>query len=383
MFLGFFCFLTEVLGGENILVEKNKLDKIGVDRISINNFKILNFDELDNKEIINKLGRIIEKFEISDDFFTLRYSTTSNTDNEIFINSVLTFNAAKYIYGHNVYNSTLKDLKISIMKIIEKLKELGVQVDFSEARIKELEINITFEQSFKEFSEVMTFIGRANYKKSVAISSFLKTDTFSEITKNRSLYINSKTPILKKENLGKIIKFYDKTFDMKINQNMELDKSLTRLEVLLGREYYKKTLEKNGYDNKLTTLLTNDFLEKIFTDSIEKEIVIKPRQYLDELKKSLADDFNNFRRNEQVKRKERERYKLQGKEIPELYREERGVFKYLEKSSWIFDYSLLLEIVNENIVPKQKKAYKKQILKKYMNINNKEIYEKVLNKIFS
>ncbi len=376
-------FWTKFLGGENILVEKNKLDKIGVDRISINNFKILNFDELDNKEIISKSGRIIEKFETSDDFFTLRYSTTSNTDNEIFINSVLTFNAAKYIYGHNVYNSTLEDLKISIMKIIEKLKELGVQADFSEARIKELEINITFEQSFKEFSEVMTFIGRANYKKSIAISSFLKTNTFPEITKNRSLYINSKTPILKKENLGKIIKFYDKTFDMKINQNMELDKSLTRLEVLLGREYYKKTMEKNGYDNKLTTLLTNDFLKKIFTDSIEKEIVIKPRQYLDELKKSLADDFNNFRRNEQVKRKERERYKLQGKEIPELYREERGVFKYLEKNSWIFDYSLLLEIINENISSKHRKDYKKQILKKYLNINNREIYERVLNKIFS
>ena len=374
-------FWTKFLGGENILVEKNKLDKIGVDRISFNNFKILNFDELDNKEIISKSGRIIEKFETSDDFFTLRYSTTSNTDNEIFINSVLTFNAAKYIYGHNVYNSTLEDLKISIMKIIEKLKELGVQADFSEARIKELEINITFEQSFKEFSEVMTFIGRANYKKSIAISSFLKTNTFPEITKNRSLYINSKTPILKKENLGKIIKFYDKTFDMKINQNMELDKSLTRLEVLLGREYYKKTMEKNGYDNKLTTLLTNDFLKKIFTDSIEKEIVIKPRQYLDELKKSLADDFNNFRRNEQVKRKERERYKLQGKEIPELYREERGVFKYLEKNSWIFDYRFLYEIINEQISSRHKKDFERQI-KKYMNINNLELYEKFIKKIF-
>ena len=90
--------------------------------------------------------------------------------------------------------------------------------------------------------------------------------------------------------------------------------------------------------------------------------------------------LKTLKRNEKFKRAERE--KLQGKDIPAIYKEERGVFNYLEKNSWIFDYRFLYEIINEHISSKHRKDYEKQIIKKYMNINNLELYEKLLKNIF-
>lgn len=78
----------------------------------------------------------------------------------------------------------------------------------------------------------------------------------------------------------------------------------------------------------------------------------------------------------------REKIKAQNKEIPEHLKEERGIYKYLEQNSWIFDFRFLLEVTKENISSKHHKIYEKQILKKYINVKNYDIYIKFLNKIF-
>ena len=107
----------------------------------------------------------------------------------------------------------------------------------------------------------------------------------------------------------------------------------------------------------------------------------KPKKHLLEIKKNLTYDFNNFRRNERFKRSEREKLKKAGKDIPVVFKEERGVFNYLKRKSWIFDYRFLYEIINEQISSRHKKVFERQI-KKYMNINNLELYEKFIKKIF-
>ena len=118
----------------------------------------------------------------------------------------------------------------------------------------------------------------------------------------------------------------------------------------------------------------NNVLEDIFIKSLTNELLIKPKNYIEKIKKKLNYDFNNFKRNENVKREYRKRYIEQDKEIPEAYKEERGVFKYLKNNSWIFDFSFLLEVVNKNIISRHRQNFEKQILKNYKNITNLSIY---------
>ena len=109
---------------------------------------------------------------------------------------------------------------------------------------------------------------------------------------------------------------------------------------------------------------------------------VEPLKYLEVIKKKLKLKFLNFKRNENVKKQERIKLKSLGKEIPELYRETRGVFEYLDKEAWIFDYSFLQELVLEKIDSKSRQKYLKQIENKYLDKNNKEVYEELLKTVF-
>ena len=164
--------------------------------------------------------------------------------------------------------------------------------------------------------------------------------------------------------------------------NKEIQSGLTRVEVLFGRDYYRYTLENMGLDNSLDTFLKASIAEQLFVKAIEYELKIKPMRELDKIKSNLEKAFNNFRRTERNKRKERNRLKKIGKEIPKYLKEERGVFEYLRRESWIFDYSFLYEIVKDNVVSKHRKDYERQIIKKYLNINNKQIFTSFLKLIF-
>lgn len=363
------------------MIDKSRLNKIGIDRVVLNNFSILNFKNLEKKEIVNRF-EYIEKFEFKDTYFSLTYSNNLRANGEIYNISSLEFNPTRYFNGHNIYNSDVSEMRMCLEKIYETLSKNGIEIDLSEAKIREIEINITFLQDFEALTEVLMLIGRANYQKALGIYSFLNEDIPSKIRKDRSLYINTRSQDFKKDNPGKVIKFYDKTFEMRVSKNIELEEKLTRLEVLFGRDYYRNTVEKYGISNSLNDFLSKDIIGQMFLESIEKEVVEKPKKYLLEIKKNLTYDFNNFRRNEKFKRLEREKLKKAGKEIPEAYREERGVFNYLEKNSWIFDYRFLYELVNENVISKHRKDYEKQIIKKYMNIKNLELYENLLNNVF-
>ncbi len=373
-----------MMGGANVLVDTTKLEKVGIDRIVLNNFQILNFDELDKETKYTANNEIVEKIEyIEYGIFSLSYTKNSKGETgETYHFSSLELNPSKLKNGHNIYNANLTELRESLEIVLKKLESVGIKLDITEAKIKEVEIDMTLVIDFEELQEVILLIGRANYKKALVISSFRNEDIPQKLKRDRTLYLNSKVPDVKKGNTGKIIKFYDKTFELYIRQGIKIDKELMRIEVLFGQDYFRNIMERIGLDNSLKTFLMNNVLEDIFIKSLTNELLIKPKKYIEKIKKKLNYDFNNFRRNENVKREYRKRYIEQGKEIPEAYKEERGVFKYLKNNSWIFDFSFLLEVVNKNIISRHRQNFEKQILKNYTNITNLSIYNFLIKKVF-
>lgn len=367
-----------------VLVDTKQLDKIGIDRIVLNNLEILNFDELEKETRVTQSNEIIEKVEYTEyGAFSMSYTKNSKgTAGEFYHFSSLELNPSKLKNGHNIYNANLAELRESIEEVTKRLEKAGIKIDVTDAKIKEVEIDMTFVADFEALQEVILLIGRANYKKALVMSSFRNEDIPQKLKRDRTLYLNSKLSDGKKANGGKVIKLYDKSFEMYLKHGFVLDKELTRIEVLFGQDYFRNIMERVGLDNSLKTFLSNNVLENIFTKSLHSELLTKPMKYLEKIKKNLTYDFNNFRRNENVKRMYRKKYIEQGKEIPEYYKEERGVLNYLNDNGWIFDFSFLVEIVHENIASKHRKDFEKQIIKKYMQITNLSLYEFLLKKIF-
>lgn len=195
-------------------------------------------------------------------------------DQELYTASSLEVNPNRIRDGNN-NNLTVEELYLALDKVIKILIKNGIEIDLSEAKVKEIEINTTFKTNFIDLTEVLLLIGRANYKNSLGMYSFNSSNIPSNIRVERNLYINAKTNEYRKDITGKTVKFYDKTFELKRNHGIELDENLTRVELLAGR------------------------------------------------------DFFNFKRNEKVKRTERENLKKVSKDIPEIYKQTRRVFEYV------------------------------------------------------
>lgn len=359
-------------------VDKSRLNKIGIDRVVINNFVISNFVDLEKKTIKTNFD-YVEKLEKKHQLFHLSYSINLKLD-KIYTVASLEFNPNKLRDKHNIYNSSPLEFLEQLNKIILLLEREGIKLDITAAKIKEIEINTTINMKFKELEEVMLLIGRANYRNALGMYSFNSRDIPREIKTERSLYLNSKLDV-KKEKIGKIIKFYDKSFEMLRNQNFTVDEELTRVEVLLGRDYYRTQMNLLGLTNDLKDI-SCEAMERLFKNSLVNEMEIRPNRYLEEvLKKNLGYDFRNFKRNELKKRQERARLKELQKEAPDCYKEQRGVFEYLLRESWIFDYSYLLEIVLKEVETKHKQIYERQIKKKYLKLNNLEVYKEFIKAI--
>lgn len=357
-------------------LDLTKLSKIGIDRIVLSNFKINNFKELQKTEILNKLS-FIQQLKLNDDNYSFSYCNTTKKNGEEYDVSVLEFNPTRIFTGFNLYNSNMETLKKSIDYVETCFKKNGIELDLTDAKIKELEINITLPIDFSSLNDVIALFGKANNKGLGIYAIDPWEDSIKKMSKLGTFYINSK------RKTGKVIKIYDKSLELQIKKNLFLPEPLTRVEVLFGRDYFREVMLKKGLDNKLYSFLTlkdND-IEKIFKDSLKKELIVNTKKALKQLENKLKYHFNNFRRNENVKREYRKKYINQGKEIPKCYKEERGVFKYLIENYWVFDFSFLIKLC-ELVESKNKKSYFNQ-LKKYSNINNLEIYNDFISRIFN
>ena len=357
-------------------IELNKLSKIGIDRVVLSNFKIRNWDKLDKKEIIDKLI-YTQKLNFKDENYDFSYCNNLKDTGEEYDISYLEFNPIKLMTGLNIYNANMEDFKKCILYIEDSFKKSGIELDLSEAKIKEIELNITLPIVYSDLSEVITLFGKANKKRGLGLYTIDPDETsIHKMQKTGTFYINPK------RKTGKVIKIYNKTLELNNKSEVYISQPLTRLEVLLGRDYFREVMERIGLDNTLSKFisLTNENLSKIFQEAIEQELIANVEITLEKLEKKLIRAFFNFRKNENSKRKERIKILNNGKTIPDYLKEDRGAFRYLEKNFWIFDVSFLSKICTL-IESKNRNAYIIQ-LKNYSNINNLEKYKDFINRIF-
>lgn len=376
-------------------VDKSKLGGVGADKIILNNFTVEQFGKLEKKVIDTQKGYSQLYKEDNEEFILVHHEGINYEKDDFYLNTSLQFNPNKILYGHNIYNSSITDLKKAIDIIIMKLNKIGVKLNLSEANIRVLELNINLELNFLDLEVVLLAVGRANYNRAIAECSFTNSDIPKEIKETRTLYINPKG-IRDEKELEKTIKFYDKDFYFLKKYGIELDIPITRAEAVFGRDFYRREMERRGLDNSLKTLLSNKHLFKDLFNKAFTEEMKKADKYINEtLKKNLEKEFLRFRRNEVVKRSKRKTLKLKGLQIPKELKEIRGVFEYLHTNSWIFDYSFLVEIVERHIPQKNcnKIKFLNQIEEKFIssktsenkklisNENNYEIFKKI-HKIF-
>ena len=170
-----------------MIIDSSRLEVIGIDRIMINNFKILNFEKLEKKEIVNK-QEYIERFEIKEKGFHLVYSNNLKATGEVYSFSTLEFNANKIKAEHNIYNSSVKEVYECLKRIVLDLKSGGIELDLTEAKIRELEINITFEKDYRDLQEVMLLLIRANHQKALGMYSATDADIPEQIKRDRIIF---------------------------------------------------------------------------------------------------------------------------------------------------------------------------------------------------
>lgn len=357
-------------------LDLSKLSNIGIDRIVISNFKINNFKDLQKIEILNKLS-FTQQLKLNDDNYSFSYCNTTKEDGEEYDVSVLEFNPTRIFTGFNLYNSNMETLKRSIEYIKECFVKNGIELDLTEAKIKELEINITLPIDFSSLNDVIALFGKSNNKGLGIYAIVPWEDSIKKMSKLGTFYINSK------RKTGKVIKIYDKSLELQIKKNLFLPEKLTRVEVLFGRDYFREIMLKKGLDNSLDSFLNlkDTDIEVFFKEALKKELVINVKKSLKQIENKIKYQFNNFRKNERIKRTERKRLISLGKDVPSYLKEERGVFKYLVENSWVFDFSYLIKLC-ELVESKNKKSYFNQ-LKKYSNINNLEIYNDFISRIFN
>ena len=360
-------------------VEVNRLVKIGIDRVVFNGFKVLEDKENEKflKTRILEKDKYSEKMKWNENGIKLEVSKVKKENDVENENVKLEFNPNKIMEKHNIYNSDLNTLEKAIEIVVETLKTHGITLDLSQAKIKEIELNLNLPLNVDKLEEVLDMLGSANSKRALCIKSAKGLST-RDIDKIRTFYINSV------KSTEKTIKIYDKTLEVFMKDRIKTDIPITRIEVLFGRDYYRRVLTKLGKTNKLSELMkmNEEFLKKIFREALLKEISSNGEKKIRKMKRSLKEEIISFRSTEKKKRKKREQLKKAGKEIPEIYKQERGVFKYLEKTCWIFDYSFLIELVNNHMEKKHISTYVKQIVKKYLKNNNYEKYQALKKLIF-
>lgn len=335
----------------------DKIFRIGIDKISLYNFK-LNTDREFKKEVEYKDNSIKERTILENQFFSfvssyVLYQTPQGVEESVY--NRITFNPNKLLTGDNVSNCSSQDLLIAIDKLKSLLKLNGVEIDLSEAKIADIEINLNVPIELEEYKDVFLLI----------FEQFKYADVISELT-------HQKEYERKKEDKG-FFSALSKSVTFKVyskSKEKGLAFPVTRLEYFFEMSAYKYLVEeKYQLDNSLTTLISYpNLLENIFRHRARNDFAQKVFKYLEKTHKPLLEERYLAFKNSNKLAREKGR------------KEERDVYGYLEKF-WIFDYSFLIEIVNEHD-PKHKGRETQRIIKKYSQYKNLGKLNFLLEKIF-
>ena len=140
--------------------------RIGIDWISIYNFEIKYHAKYKVTEEISQ-EYYQERIRIVEPLFMLDTSVRLYASGKLTEYKILRFNPNKLLYGHNIYNSREEELLVVLERLKKTLYELGIELDLTDAKIKEIELNMNFNKSFKELKEALQlmFVGTPKLKK--------------------------------------------------------------------------------------------------------------------------------------------------------------------------------------------------------------------------
>lgn len=330
---------------KDIQITDDKIFKIGIDKISIYNF---NFDIKTNKI----KGTILEDEKMkkititgTDEFFKIISTYYKDNKNKLKENNynLITFNPNKILYNNNILNATPRELNQALEKIENELKENEININFENAKIKEIEININIPVDFLEFKDTFRVLLRP-LGKWQEINAINQSEKIKESTELESLFAKINNSI--------VLRIYDKTKESEID-----NPKISRIEFSIKKEALNYYLEKLGKENNINTLLENkDIIKNIFIERINK-LFKQSLKYIENKKKLLKNEYIAFKKTNHLA-------------ISHGRKAERGVYNYLEKFD-IFDYNILIDIIKETGTPNQWREIQ-IIKKKYSHLNNIE-----------
>lgn len=330
--------------------------RIGIDKISFYDYECSIDPRL--KEIIEKENGVKEVAVVKRELFSMTYNYTLTETSEGLKETrfnKLTFNPNRILRGNNVENSSIQDLQAALLKLTHLLKKDGIIVDFTNAKIADIELNINIPVNFNEYFEVFLLFAKQHLNYAKGIYSLTESKKISDFKYDESLFV----PLSK----NTTFKIYSK------DKESNLTYHLTRLEYCLETSSYKYQCEKYGVDNSLNYLLSSkDFIEILFKERLKKDFVYKMLDYLErEVKPILENKYKIFKQNNALARQTGRK-------------EARDVYRYLEQY-WIFDYTFLIELV-EKYNSKNKGREIKRIIGKYSKHNNLQKLNYILGIIF-
>lgn len=341
----------------NVNLDASKIFRIGIDWLTLYNFEISYNSNLYITERVTE-EFYQEKFLLDEPSYTLDSTTRLYADGKETNFKNLRLNPNRILNGHNVYNSRVDELKQALLVLIEELKQKGIDLNLSEAKIKDVEINLNINKPFLELKEALEliFVSTPHLKK---ISRYTGNKSYRSMFQDETLLGNYSSSL---------VTAYDKTEESK-KLDVELD--ITRLEWRFLNKTFSYFAKSKELNNSLNTILTNfSLIDEIFIHNTRTRLIEKGIHHLERnLKVNLEREFIAFKKANKL-----------GKELGK--KEKRGVYRYLEEKCWIFDYSFLIELVDKYDKP-HKTRETKTITKSFSNHNNLEKLNYLMEFIFN
>lgn len=323
----------------------DKVFRIGIDRLSLYNFQIKKMcDGLVFSSSNEEFKQ--ETTHVKDELFSLDTSVRVFKTGEVREFRTLTFNPNKIMYGNNIGNSRSNELRIAIINLKVILESKGIEIDFTEAKINSIEINMNIQADFKDYWEVfLLFFTQKTNSKTTARNT--ENTKLSEKLKSESFFY---------KNSSMKIRVYDKTAE--VNDPKILSTQITRVEYMFERQTYAYFLKKLGHTNTLDELIKNiQLIDYMFFSYIKKDFLKKSVAYInDNIKRVLEVQYLAFKSSNRLARDTNRKQK-------------RNVYRHLE-DYWIFDNSFVVEVVKKHDKKSfyREKKRVKTILKKHNNL---------------
>lgn len=111
--------------------------------------------------MVERANGFKEVANIKRELFSMTYNyTLTETDRRLSKTcfNKLTFNPNRILRRNNVENSSIQDLQATLLKLTNLLKKDGIIVDFTNAKIADIELNINIPVNFNEYFEVFYFL---------------------------------------------------------------------------------------------------------------------------------------------------------------------------------------------------------------------------------